>query len=171
EADHKPDPHTSYLSIAAILQYPLSRGSVHIKSRDPHESPSIDPGFLTHPFDKWLLVQAAKHARKIMAQPEFKGVILNEQFPGPSVNTEEDWLESVKKGVRTQYHPLGTSSMMPLNQRGIVDSHLKVYGTKNLRIADASILPIHLAAHPTMTVYAIAEKAAEMILQDQRRHT
>ncbi|MBW0467930.1 hypothetical protein O181_007645 [Austropuccinia psidii MF-1] len=167
EADSKPDPNTSYLTIAAMLQYPLSRGSVHIKSADPNESPSIDPGFLSHPFDEWLLAHFAKHARKIMAQLAFERVILNEQLPGPSVNTDKEWVESVKQRVRTEYHPLGTSSMMPLSDGGVVDPELKVYGTNNLRIVDASILPIHLATHPTMTVYAIAEKAAEMILRSK----
>jgi choline dehydrogenase-like flavoprotein len=58
--------------------------------------------FLSHPFDAWLMVQAAKHARKIMAQPQFQKVVLNEQFPGPSVQSDDEWLESVKNRVRTE---------------------------------------------------------------------
>ncbi|KAI9618180.1 hypothetical protein H4Q26_012528 [Puccinia striiformis f. sp. tritici PST-130] len=167
EADNLPDPNTSYLTIATTLQHPLSRGSSHINGQDPAQSPLIDPGFLSHPFDAWLMVQAAKHARKIMSQPQYKNVILNEHYPGPSVQTDAEWLKSVKSRVRTEYHPIGTSSMMPQNQAGVVDPQLKVYGTQNLRVVDASVLPIQIGAHPAMTVYAIAEKAAEMILKSR----
>ncbi|KAI9618179.1 hypothetical protein H4Q26_012527 [Puccinia striiformis f. sp. tritici PST-130] len=61
-------------------------------------------------------------------------------------------------------HPIGTSCMMPQNESGVVDPQLKVYGTQNLRVVDASIIPIQISAHLAITVYAIAEKAAELIL-------
>lgn len=165
ESDNLPDPNTSYLTIATTLQHPLSRGSSHIHGQDPSQAPLIDPGFLSHPFDAWLMVKAAKHARKIMEQPQYKKVILNEHYPGPSVQSDAEWLVSVKNRVRTEYHPLGTCAMMPKSQAGVVDPQLKVYGTQNLRIVDASVIPIQIGAHPALTIYAIAEKAAEMILK------
>lgn len=61
-----------------------------------------DPAFLAHPFDAWLMAKAAKHARKIMAQPQYADVILNEQYPGSSVQSDEQWLQSVKSRVRTE---------------------------------------------------------------------
>jgi choline dehydrogenase-like flavoprotein len=104
------------------------------------------------------MVKAAKHARKIMEQPQYKKVILNEHYPGPSVQSDAEWLVSVKNRVRTECesfispdfigfelkrvmppvdHPLGTCAMMPKSQAGVVDPQLKVYGTQNLRIVDA----------------------------------
>jgi len=163
ESDDLPDPNTSYITIATTLQHPLSRGSSHIHGAEATDAPLIDPAFLVHPFDAWLMAKAAKHARKIMAQPQFADVILNEHYPGPSVQSDEQWLQSVKNRVRTEYHPIGTCSMMPQEQAGVVDAQLKVYGTENLRVVDASILPIHIGAHPVITIYAIAEKAAELI--------
>ncbi|KAI9618188.1 hypothetical protein H4Q26_012536 [Puccinia striiformis f. sp. tritici PST-130] len=144
--------------------YPLSRGSSHIKSQDPSVAPLIDPQFVMHPFDAWLMVQGAKYARKIMRQDAYKDIIIDEQYPGPSVQTDEEWEESIRSRISTSYHPSGTCSMLPQSESGVVDSQLKVYGTRNLRVVDASILPIQLSGHPVMTVYAIAEKAAEMIL-------
>jgi len=44
--------------------------------------------------------------------------------------------------------------------RGVVDSSLKVYGTTNLRVVDASIIPMHVAAHTQSTTYAIGEKVS-----------
>lgn len=54
--------------------------------------------------------------------------------------------------------------MLPREQGGVVDSNLLVYGTSNLRIVDASIMPLHIATHPTSALYGIAERVAEMIL-------
>ncbi|KAI9628026.1 hypothetical protein KEM48_011876 [Puccinia striiformis f. sp. tritici PST-130] len=123
--------------------------------------------YLVHPFDAWLMVQGAKYARKIMRQDAYKDIIIDEQYPGPSVQTDEEWEESIRSRISTSYHPSGTCSMLPQSESGVVDSQLKVYGTRNLRVVDASILPIQLSGHPVMTVYAIAEKAAEMILNKE----
>ncbi|KAA1101134.1 hypothetical protein PGT21_008317 [Puccinia graminis f. sp. tritici] len=155
---------TSYLTVGVILQHPLSRGSSHIKSQDPSAAPLIDPQYLMHPFDAWLMVQGAKHTRTIMGQEAYKDIIVDEHYPGPSVKTNEEWEKSIRSRLSTSYHPFGTCSMLPQDQLGVVDPQLRVYGTQNLRVVDASILPIQLSAHPAMTVYAIAEKAAEMIL-------
>ncbi|CAH7669005.1 hypothetical protein PPACK8108_LOCUS3563 [Phakopsora pachyrhizi] len=163
ESDLKANPNTSYITIATTLQYPLSRGSTHISSQNPEAQPNIDPKLLAHPFDNWLMIKAAKHARKIMSQSDFKDFILGEQFPGPSVKTDEDWLKSVRERVRTEYHPMGTGSMISEKLSGVVNPKLIVHGTKNLRIVDASIFPIPIAAHPAFTIYSIAEKASELI--------
>jgi choline dehydrogenase len=49
---------------------------------------------------------------------------------------------------------------------GVVDSRLKVYGIRNVRAVDASVLPIQLSAHLSSSLYGIAEKAARMIKED-----
>jgi len=57
--------------------------------------------------------------------------------------------------------------MLPRNHGGVVDSSLKVYGTANVRVVDASIIPLHISAHPQATIYGIAEKAVDIILSGQ----
>jgi choline dehydrogenase-like flavoprotein len=72
----------------------------------------------------------------------------------------------LKETATTNYHPCGTCSMTPERDGGVVDSRLRVYGTANLRIVDASIFPIIPRGNIISTVYAVAEKGADMILQD-----
>lgn len=56
--------------------------------------------------------------------------------------------------------------MLPRYMGGVVDNRLKVYGTKNVRVVDASIQPMQLCGHPTANLYAIAEYASDMIKED-----
>lgn len=53
--------------------------------------------------------------------------------------------------------------MLPYELGGVVDSQLRVYNTTNVRVVDASILPLHVSGHLTATVYAVAERAADII--------
>lgn len=161
----KPEVGKSYVSIVVCLQYPLSRGSTHITSRDENIPPSIDNGFLNHPFDVWLLSKASNHSRSISKQDTWNQIIKEERFPSLKVQSLNDFNDYVRSSIDTLYHPIGTASMLPLKDNGVVDPDLKVYGTNNLRVIDASILPIHLAMHPQMTVYAIGEIGAEKVLQ------
>jgi choline dehydrogenase-like flavoprotein len=64
----------------------------------------------------------------------------------------------IKENIATVFHPIGTAAMAPREIGGVVDPWLKVYGTKNLRIVDASVIPLQIGATPMATVYAIAEK-------------
>ncbi|EGG12590.1 uncharacterized protein MELLADRAFT_100998 [Melampsora larici-populina 98AG31] len=159
--------NVSYIAIASSLQYPFSRGSSHISSRDPTEPPLIDTGFLNHPFGLWLFAKACKHSRKIMQGKEWDDVILGEISPGNTVHTDEDWRRFAAKNIDTFYHPVGTAAMLPRELGGVVDPDLRVYGTHNLRVIDASIFPVHIATHPQLSIYAIAEIAAEKILESR----
>jgi choline dehydrogenase-like flavoprotein len=60
------------------------------------------------------------------------------------------------------WHGVGTAAMMSKGLGGVVDHNMIVYGTKNLRIVDASVFPLEVNGHPTSTIYAMAEKAADL---------
>jgi choline dehydrogenase-like flavoprotein len=76
-------------------------------------------------------------------------------------------LEGAQKYVldtaTTAYHTCGTAAMLPKEKGGVVDEKLVVYGTKNLRLVDASIFPLIPRGNIMSTVYAVAEKAADII--------
>lgn len=69
----------------------------------------------------------------------------------------------IKSQVGPNYHPIGTASMMARDLGGVVDSEFKVYGVSNLRVVDASVLPLQVSGHLTATLYAIAERALDII--------
>jgi choline dehydrogenase-like flavoprotein len=71
--------------------------------------------------------------------------------------------EIVKERLFTCFHPAGSCAMLPKESGGVVDSELKVYGTKNLRVVDASIFPLEPSGNIQAAVYAVAEKAADLI--------
>ncbi|KAE9371208.1 GMC oxidoreductase [Stipitochalara longipes BDJ] len=128
--------------LAVATMHPFSRGSVHIQSNNPLLQPFIDPRYCSNPLDCQILVEALLFNNKLINTP------------------------SMKLGLRTEFHGTGTTSMLPLDLGGVVDTHLRVYGTINLRVVDAGIIPLVPAAHLQAPVYAIAEKAADIIKSD-----
>ena len=86
--------------------------------------------------------------------------IESEAIPGSS---KIDLQQYTRTTFASEYHPVGTCSMLSRNDGGSVDSNLKVYGTTNVRIVDPSIIPLHISAHIQSTVYGIAEYAADII--------
>ncbi|THH06075.1 hypothetical protein EW146_g9725, partial [Bondarzewia mesenterica] len=136
------EPGKKYQTLMACNMHPLSRGSVHIQSRDPLSQPAIDPGYLRNPLDLAVLVLAVRFARQLTAAAPLSSTIVRECAPGADAQTDEQIAEFVKNTLSPVYHPVGSASMLPREDGGVVDPRLVVYGTKNLRIVDASILPL-----------------------------
>jgi len=156
-------PGKRYMSIVVALLHPFSRGSVHVSSSDPLAVPNIDPNVLDNDVDLDLLVGGIKLARTLMSTDPLQSAVVVERSPGVAVQTDEEIKEFIKKELGTLHHPVGTASMLPKEDGGVVDVNLKVYGTANLRVIDASVIPIQIGAHTQVTTYALAEKAADII--------
>ena len=144
-------------SLTLAVMHPLSRGVCYINSPDPFEPPLIDPRWLTNPVDRQILIEALRFNRRILATPEMFP-LQPAQFVPPRDADEAALNQVINNGIRTEFHPSGTLAMLPLNMGGVVDPHLRVYGTQNLRVVDASIFPMVPAAHLQAVVYAVAEK-------------
>ena len=148
------------------LQQPFSRGCVHIRSTSPFDSPIIDQRYLSNPLDRLVLVQGFLYTRKIMGTQALKDIHGIEVFPGEEAVPSSDLNkieEYIRGSVDTLNHHGGTAAMLPRELGGVVDPQLRVYGIKGLRIVDASIIPLLPAAHLQDTVYAISERAADLI--------
>ncbi|KAJ2968144.1 hypothetical protein NUW58_g10285 [Xylaria curta] len=79
--------------------------------------------------------------------------------------TDEQWTAYIGDTLVPNHHPIGTASMMSRELGGVVDPNFKVYGTENVRVVDASILPLQFSGHLTPTLYAVAERASEIIIK------
>jgi len=154
------------MSITAAIcsQYPLSRGSVHIKTADVNDHPALDPGFLKHPVDAAILATGLKLLDKISSSKAMQGKIAKRTMPAEAnvdlsdAAQAQDW---VRDSVISEYHPVGSCAV-----GDAVDAKLRVKGVRNLRVADASVFPNHVSGNCVSSVYAVAEKAADLIKED-----
>ncbi|KAJ5654166.1 hypothetical protein N7490_001169 [Penicillium lividum] len=146
---------------------PFSRGNIHISSADPTAPATIDPKYFMLDFDLHAQVEAARFIREIFKTEPFADMAGDETSPGFStvaVNSgDEGWSSFLKSNFRSNFHPITTAAMMPKEIGGVVDTSLKVYGTSNVRVVDASIIPFQVCGHLQSTIYAVAERAADII--------
>lgn len=150
------------LGIQIALQHPWTRGTIMINSTDPFSAPSIDPHYFGVGFDTDIMAYGLDFARKLAGTAPLSNFFVTETTPGAA--TTGDALYNYSRRVSTtEYHPIGTCSMLPKEDGGVVDTNLIVYGSANLRVIDASIMPLHVTAHTMASVYGIAEKGADII--------
>lgn len=137
-----------FFTLISAVMHPLSRGTVHINTSSPLSKPIIDPKYLSNEYDLQAAIAAIKHCRQIALTAPISAVWVSEYEPGlGNVNTDAEWKDFVLNTTLSIYHPTGTCAMLPRKQGGVVDSKLKVYGTTNLRVVDASIIPVIVSAH------------------------
>jgi choline dehydrogenase len=159
----------SFISLYTSISRPYSRGSVHITSKDPTVAPLIDPNYLSHPLDVEVFSDGILFMQEFATREPFASFLKDggKAFhPGFEHLTKETVGEFCREALTSEYHPIGTCSMMPENEGGVVDPKLKVYGVQNLRVVDASIFPLHIRNNLQTSVYAVAEKAADIIKKD-----
>ena len=94
-------------------------------------------------------------------------IVKKEISPGSELNTDEELLDWVRNNAETTYHPVGTCKMGN-DPMAVVDNELKVHGIKQLRIADASIMPTLTSGNTNAPCIMIGEKCASMVLKDAR---
>jgi choline dehydrogenase-like flavoprotein len=157
-----------YATLLGGIMHPFARGSVHISSAEASANPTIDPRYLSNEFDLEAAKQAAKYLRRMGTTSPFKELWVREYDPGFSTQSDEQWETYVRENVSTFYHPLGTCAMLPKVDGGVVDPELRVYGVRNLRVVDASVIPIMISANIQTAVYGIAERAAGIIAAEYR---
>ncbi len=146
---------------------PESRGSVHLKSPDFAAQPAIRPNYLSAAADRDVAVRAMRLTRDIVRQPAFARYDPQEYRPGPAYETDAQLEQAAGEIGTTIFHPVGTARM-GADPDSVVDPRLKMRALGKLRIADASIMPNIVSGNTNSPTVMIAEKAAEMILADNR---
>jgi choline dehydrogenase len=151
--------------VYAQVQRPESTGSVHIESADPSASPAIHFNFLATEKDRSTAVAAVRRAREIATQRPIADHIAEEIQPGPKVQSDDEILDFIRATGATTFHYVGTCKMGN-DDMSVVDEKLRVHGIRNLRIADASIMPTIVSGNTSVPCMMIGEKCADMVLAD-----
>jgi choline dehydrogenase len=144
--------------------YSNSRGWVKIKSTNPFDKPRMLFNYLSTEQDKNEWIEAIRQARQIMTQPALESMNAGETSPGPSVTTDEEILEWVRKDAETALHPSCTAKMGTDSMSVIDPETMKVHGVENLRVVDASVFPYVTNGNIYAPVMMVAERAADLII-------
>ncbi len=151
-------------SVHVCVLRPKSTGTVSITSANPFAAPEIDYNFFADPDDCKVMVDGIRQARRILAARAFDEYRGEEIHPGADCQSDEQIIEKVKEKVGLVYHPVGTCKM-GTDRMAVVDPQLRVHGLEGLRVVDASIMPRLISGNTNAPTIAIAEKAADLILE------
>jgi choline dehydrogenase len=147
---------------------PKSVGHVHLSSKDITSKPIIKANYLSHPEDKQVAIDSLKLTRKIFQAQSLSSFNPLEYKPGIEIQSDQALLKAAGDLGTTIFHPVGTCKM-GTDDMSVVNSKLEVHGLKGIRIADASIMPTIVSGNTCSPVIMIAEKAADMILQENQK--
>jgi choline dehydrogenase len=159
---------TRGFTFTAILNRPLSRGTLTLASRNPADHAIVDPHYLTREEDLAVLEYGIRYARELAHHSAFDTYRGIEIAPGEGVTDSAGLRDFARNYCSTVWHPVGTTRMGH-DPEAVVDHQLKVHGVDGLRVADASVMPEIVNCNPNAAVMMIAEKAADMIRDGQIR--
>jgi choline dehydrogenase len=152
----------SWGMLAVSVMQPFSRGFVHARSSSFFENapPIIDPRYCSHLFDCEMILQGLEFNDRLIGTSAMAALlpVPQEGFNTTDVQDRQRLNESMRRLIRSGFHTCGTTSMLPLDKGGVVDTSLRVYGTKNLRVVDAGVMPVIPDGHIQAALYAVAEK-------------
>ncbi len=148
------------------LERPHSSGSVRLADADPRSAPVIDPNFFADARDLRQLRTAVGEMRRIMARPEIAQYLDGETGPWRAARSADEIDAAIRATAYTGHHPSSTARMgSAADPMAVLDDRLRVRGVEGLRVCDASAMPTQITGNLNATVIAMAEKAADMILE------
>jgi choline dehydrogenase len=152
------------MTVASWQQRPESRGYVRISSADPFQQPIIQTNYLAAELDRRVVVAGMKLARRLLKSEPLSPYYEYEDFPGPGVQSDDEFLAAATQRGTTTFHPGCTCRMGPANSSwAVVDDQLRVHGLERLRVIDASIMPRMISANLNASTMMIADRASDLI--------
>jgi len=151
------------MTIHACALLPESRGEISLRSADPQQAPVLQPQYLSTPYDRKLMIECARLARKIYAQAAFGPYAGEEIFPGVDAQTDAELLAFIRRKAESIYHPVGTCRM-GIDEMAVVDPQLNVRGLEGLSVVDASVMPKLVSGNTNAPTIMIAEKFAAEVM-------
>jgi choline dehydrogenase-like flavoprotein len=160
-----PDPYPGFLMSFNTCR-PGSRGSVHIRSPDPLESPAIVLNSLATDTDVRDVYEGARVLRRLAGTPALAAVTQSEREPGEQVQSDAEVLADFRRRAGSVFHASCTCAMGSDARTAVLDARLRVRGVAGLRVADAAAFPNITSGNTNCPTIMLAEKAAELILED-----
>jgi len=162
------------LTINPNLARPYSRGSVRLRSSNPEDDPVVDSNYFDDPRDMAAMVKGIRHAFKIAESRAMKKSLNPEtRSKGLSACSKHEygsdayWECYARNTASSLWHFSGTAKMGPATDpTAVLDNRLRVRGAQGLRVVDASVFPQVPVTNSMASVYAVAEKAADLIKED-----
>ena len=152
------------MTVASWQQRPESRGYVRLRSADPFDAPVIQTNYLAAELDRRVIVAGMKLARRLLKSGALAPYYAYEDFPGPNVQSDDEFLGAAIQRGTTTFHPGCTCRMGPAESTwAVVDDHLRVHGLEGLRVIDASVMPRMISANLNASTMMIADKASDLI--------
>jgi choline dehydrogenase len=148
---------------------PKSEGHVTIRSPHSADDPSIRLNYLDHEDDRLDAIAMARVIERLQNTPSLKAILANDPLTPLDRMNDDEVLADFKERGGTVFHLCGTCRMGPDAATAVVDSRLRVYGIEGLRVCDASAFPNITSANTNAPTMMLADRAAEMILEDARQ--
>lgn len=145
---------------------PKSRGNVEITTSDPDVAPTVDARIWTEASDIAKSVELLRLLRRIAAAPELSAFVGRERVPGEQHQSDRELEEQLSQLVEAGLHGTGTCSMGTDAATSVVDARCRVHGFEKLRVVDCAIMPTPVSGNTNGPAMAIAQRAAELILED-----
>ena len=157
--------------VLPTLITPKSKGFIKLNVTDPvWGAPIIDVRYFRDDSDLKRLLQSVRISLGLFNTSAFKEnnfKLIDTSLPFCNAfeyNTDDYWICVIKQYSHTLYHPVGTCKMGPEEDtEAVVDPSLRVYGINNLRVVDASVMPVIPRANTNAPTIMVAEKASDMI--------
>jgi choline dehydrogenase len=151
------------ISLSVAVVKPDSRGTLKLRSRDPHEQPEIDCNYLAEARDARRMLEGVKLARELGRNPALARFLELEILPGDAVG-DDQLAEVIASNLASYGHPVATAPMGgPDDPWAVVDAHGAVKGIDRLRVVDASIMPVVTSVALNPTTIMIAERIAKTV--------
>ncbi|WP_406361248.1 GMC family oxidoreductase [Streptomyces sp. NBC_01579] len=164
-----PDIGRGYTIMVALMT-PFSHGTIRLAGPTPGPSPIINPRYYSDDRDIDRMVHGLRVAREIGSALALAHWREKEALPGPDVHDDKGLRAYLFRNLRSYSHYAGTCRV-GVDEAAVVDAALRVRGVSGLRVADASVMPSVISANTNATVYAIAERAAELMRTTHRSGT
>lgn len=160
-------PAVDGIKLHVTLLRPASCGSVSLRSGNPADPPLVDPNYFSDPRDLQQLLGGMRVAREIAAATPLRQALSGELLPGANACTDAELAAYLRRTLRTDWHPVGSCRMGRSDDRmSVVDSHLRVFGVRGLRIIDASAMPNIVSANTNAPTMALADRAISLLLSE-----